>query len=211
MKVHEALTAVMRDVGAVKKTGHNSQSGYNFRGIDAVISAVYPALCDHGVVVLPKVIDYQYGTVVVGRNRTEMSHVRLTVQFTWHGPEGDTLESVAAGEAFDSGDKATAKAHSVAFRTALLQTLCLPTDEPDPDSKTYERSEPEEPPSPALVEANEARGEMLTVLQPYGWTPEKLIKRYRDDYAADLLAADAATVKAFSDALKDEAEQQEPA
>jgi hypothetical protein len=40
----------------------------------------------------------------------------------------------------DSGDKATAKAMSVAYRTALLQVLCLPTDEPDPDSHTYERA-----------------------------------------------------------------------
>ncbi|OBG32381.1 ERF family protein [Mycolicibacter heraklionensis] len=208
MKIHEALAKVMADVGAVKKSDQNTQSGYNFRGIDAVTKAVYPALCEHGVIVLPKVLDYQYGTVVVGRNRTEMSHVRLTVEFTWVGPEGDSLSTVAAGEAFDSGDKATAKAHSVAFRTALLQTLCLPTDEPDPDSKTYERSAP---PDPALHEANEARGEMLEVLKQYGWTPDKLISRFRSDYDADLLAADAATVKAFADALRDEAEAQEQA
>lgn len=141
MSIREALSAVMAQVGAVKKTGHNNQSNYNFRGIDAVTSAVYPALVAHKVIVVPKVLDYQYGTVVVGRNRTEMSHVRLTVQFTWYGPDGDELVTVTAGEAFDSGDKATAKAHSVAFRTALLQTLCLPTDEPDPDANTYERSE----------------------------------------------------------------------
>ena len=30
---------------------------------------------------------------------------------------------------------------SVAFRIALLQALALPTDEPDPDSYSYERSE----------------------------------------------------------------------
>lgn len=208
MKIHEALAKVMADVGAVKKSDQNTQSGYNFRGIDAVTKAVYPALCEHGVIVLPKVLDYQYGTVTVGRNRTEMSHVRLTVEFTWYGPEGDQLSSVAAGEAFDSGDKATAKAHSVAFRTALLQTLCLPTDEPDPDSKTYERSED---PDPALHEANEARGEMLEVLKQYGWTPDKLISRFKSDYDADLLAADAVTVKAFADALRDESEAQEKA
>jgi hypothetical protein len=45
------------------------------------------------------------------------------------------------GEAMDSGDKAVAKAMSVAFRIALLQALALPTDEPDPDSYSYERSE----------------------------------------------------------------------
>jgi len=45
-------------------------------------------------------------------------------------------------ESMDSGDKATAKAMSVAYRTALLQTLCLPTDDVDPDAETYVRSEP---------------------------------------------------------------------
>lgn len=34
--IYEAMSAVMAKVGAVKKTGHNSQSNYNFRGIDAV-------------------------------------------------------------------------------------------------------------------------------------------------------------------------------
>ena len=44
-----------------------------------------------------------------------------------------------AAEAWDSGDKAAPKAMSVAFRTALLQALALPTDDPDPDSQSYER------------------------------------------------------------------------
>lgn len=206
MKVHEALNKVMGDVGAVKKRDHNNQSGYNFRGIDAVTSAVYPALVKHGVVVAPKVMDYQYGTVTVGRNRTEMGHARLTVEFTFYGPEGDSLVAVTAGEAFDSGDKATAKAHSVALRTALLQTLCLPTDEPDPDSHTYERAAA---PDPGLQEANEARGEMLNDLSSRGWTGDKLIRRFKDDYDADLLAADAETVKAFHKALADEADAQD--
>ncbi|CQD25317.1 bacteriophage protein [Mycolicibacterium conceptionense] len=132
--VRQALHAVMRDVGAVKKGDRNTQGNFNFRGIDAVTNAVYPALVEHGVIVAPKVLDYQYGTVVVGHKRTEMGHARLMVEFTFYGPEDDQIVAVTAGEAFDSGDKATAKAHSVAFRTALLQTLCLPTDEPDPDS-----------------------------------------------------------------------------
>jgi hypothetical protein len=40
---------------------------------------------------------------------------------------------------------------SVAFRTALLQALCLPTDSPDPDHETYERAdESSEPDADAL-------------------------------------------------------------
>jgi hypothetical protein len=40
----------------------------------------------------------------------------------------------------DSGDKATAKAMSVAFRTALLQVFFLPTDEKDPDEDSFVRA-----------------------------------------------------------------------
>ena len=55
------------------------------------------------------------------------------------GVDGSTLTATVAAEAWDTGDKATPKAMSVAFRTALLQALALPTDEPDPDSHTYVR------------------------------------------------------------------------
>ena len=199
MKVHEALSKVMQSVGAVKKGDRNSQSGYNFRGIDAVTSAVYPALIEHGVVVVPKVLDYQYGTVVVGHKRTEMSHVRLTVQFTWIGPEGDQIESVAAGEAFDSGDKATPKAHSVAFRTALLQTLCLPTDEPDPDTHTYERS--------GADPAEEARKALLAKCErDWGIDPREVAKRCRDECGDPINTADRDAVATVTAQLEKEFE-----
>ena len=70
-----------------------------------------------------------------------MGHVKVKVSYTFIGAGGDAIKATVVGEAMDSGDKATAKAMSVAFRTALLQTLSLPTDEPDPDSQSYERSE----------------------------------------------------------------------
>lgn len=199
----QLLNSVMADVGAVKKRDRNDTgSGFNFRGIDAVTNAVYPALVKHGVVVAPEVVMYEYGTVVVGRNRTEMGHVRLTVKFTWHGPDGDSITTVAAGEAFDSGDKATAKAHSVAFRTALLQTLCLPTDEPDPDSQSYERA-------PGKSDDDLAREELLTSA-PEGWNGAKLADRFLSDHGTDIRHADAATVRAFTKAILAEADM-EPA
>lgn len=134
------LSRVMDDVGAVRKGQRNESQGFSFRGIDAVVNAVSPALRAHEVVVLPTVLDYEYGTVEVGQRRTPMAHVKVMVRYTFYGPDGDSLTAVAVGEAMDSGDKATAKAMSVAFRTALLQSLALPTDEPDPDETVYERS-----------------------------------------------------------------------
>lgn len=142
LPVQQALAAVMADVQAVGKTGRNAQQGYDFRGIDAVVNAVGPALRRHGVLVLPRLRSYRHDTVEVGGKRTPMGHVLVEVEYLFTGPAGDSLPVVAPGEAMDSGDKATAKAMSVAFRIALLQALALPTHEPDPDASTYERSAP---------------------------------------------------------------------
>lgn len=139
-EIHERLLAVMNDVQAVGKTDRNSQQGFNFRGIDAVINAVGPAFRKHGVMVLPVVMASEYSQVEVGKNRTPMGHVRLDVEFTFVTTDGSQVHAVVPAEAMDSGDKATAKAMSVALRTALLQVLALPTDEPDPDASSYERA-----------------------------------------------------------------------
>lgn len=141
MSITESLSAVMDDVQAVRKGERNSHGGYNFRGIDAVVNAVGPALRRHKVIVTPKVETYEYGEILTGKDRRPMGHARVIVAYTFHAEDGSTITCSAAGEAFDSGDKATPKAMSVAFRTALLQALCLPTDEPDPDAFTHERAE----------------------------------------------------------------------
>lgn len=135
------LNEIKQAVGAVGKGERNAQQGFNFRGIDAVVNAVAPAMIDAGVSVLPNVRTYDYGSVEVGKQRTPMGHARVVVEYTFVGPEGDTLTCSAAGEAMDSGDKATAKAMSVAYRTALLQALTLPTTEVDPDATTYQRTD----------------------------------------------------------------------
>lgn len=137
----EALSKVMAYVGAVKKGDRNEAQRFNFRGIDAVVNAVSPALRMHGVVVTPELVSIDRDTVEVGQKRTPMGHVTVVVKYTFTATDGSSLSATVAGEAMDSGDKATPKAMSVAFRTALLQALCLPTDEPDPDSHTYERSD----------------------------------------------------------------------
>lgn len=143
--VVEALAGVMADVMAVRKDSKNQSQGFSFRGIDAVLNAVGPALRTHGVVVMPTVEAANYREVEVGKNRTVQRECTVKVRYTFHGPAGDSLDAVVWGEALDSGDKATAKAHSVAYRTALLQALTIPTDEPDPDSSSVERSARQSP------------------------------------------------------------------
>jgi hypothetical protein len=138
--IQRALAAVMADVQAVGKNQRNEQQKFMFRGVDAVVNAVGPALREHGVIVLPKVLDKRYRDFNT-KNGALMHEAVLEVEFTFVGPAGDTLVASAVGESADSGDKASAKAHPVAFRTVLLQALCIPTDDPDPDASTYERTE----------------------------------------------------------------------
>jgi hypothetical protein len=137
----------MNDVQGVGKNSKNTQQGFMFRGIDAVINAVGPAFRKHGVIAVPELLNERTEVITTSKGGT-MSRVCVEVAYVFYGSEGDSLKAIVAAEAFDSGDKATAKAMSVAYRTALLQVLCLPTDEPDPDSYTYERTHSREQATP---------------------------------------------------------------
>jgi hypothetical protein len=109
-QIHTALNNVMKQVGAVKKNDRNDFQNFMFRGVDAVINAVYPALVEHKVTVQPKVISYDYSTIDVGKGAASkpMGHARVIVEYTFTSAEdGSSASASAAGEAFDSGDKAT--------------------------------------------------------------------------------------------------------
>jgi hypothetical protein len=138
--IFSALAAVMGDVQAIGKDGRNERDGYAFRGIDSTMNAVGPALRQHGVIVVPTVLDARYEAIEIGRNRTVMRECTVRVKFTFYGPAGDSIECVTAGEAMDVADKSASKAQSVAMRVALLQALCVPTGDEDPDTKTHRRA-----------------------------------------------------------------------
>ena len=139
--VHQALNKVMGDVQAVKKDSKNQAQRFNFRGIDAVMNAVGPALRKHGVSILPEDVDVHRsnGTTANGKQTAE---VVVKVTYRIYGPGGDSIHGKVAAEAMDCGDKAIAKAMSVAYRTFLLQALTIPTDDLDPDGESFERGVP---------------------------------------------------------------------
>lgn len=137
--VAQAWSAVMGDVTALGKNQRNTQQNFRFRGIDDVMNLVGPVLRQHGVSIIPSVNELRSRDFTT-KSGTLMHEVHVTVTYTIIGPAGDEISGSAAGESADAGDKATPKAMSVAYRTFLLQALCLPTDEPDPDAQTTERS-----------------------------------------------------------------------
>ena len=140
----EALSAVMAEVQAVGKGDRNPEQGYSFRGIDAVVNAVGPMFRKHGVLAVPAKCEAKYRDVLTSREkRSRECTVKVTYRF--YGPAGDFIECEVPGESMDFGDKGAPKAMSVAYRIALLQVLCIPTHEPEPDAQSYERAREPEP------------------------------------------------------------------
>ena len=92
--VHEAWSAVMAEVQAVRKGDKNTQQGYNFRGIDAVVNAVGPSLRNHGVHVAPVNVapswrDVHTSTGKASRECTVVVTYRVT------GPQGDHFDGMS--------------------------------------------------------------------------------------------------------------------
>ncbi len=162
LTVFEAWSKVMEDVQAVGKNQRNTTPGQNymFRGVDAVMNAVGPVLRKHGVFVVPEHVEQSHRDVLTTKGNPSRE-CTLTVSYRVYGPQGDSFPMQAPGESMDSGDKGTPKAMSVAYRTVLLQALTIPTDEPDPDSQTYERApyqqRQEAAPPPSAVDDHQVR------------------------------------------------------
>ena len=144
--VHQAWAAVQGDVLSVRKDQQVTAgpARFSFRGIDGVMNAVGPALRAHGVHIRPVQVDVdRRDTKTSGGKDARETCVMVTYEVT--GPAGDSFDGMAPGESLDNGDKGTAKAMSVAYRTFLLQALTIPTDETDPDATTYQREAPARP------------------------------------------------------------------
>jgi hypothetical protein len=140
MEAKDLVIAVMAEVRGIAKKDKNTSQGFNFRGIDAVVNAVGPAIRNHGGYLTQSIISVDYSTMA-SKNGGLLNVVRGIVQFNIFGSEGEPVTGDVAAEAFDSGDKSTSKMMSIALRTFLLQALALPTDEPDPDLAIYELGE----------------------------------------------------------------------
>ena len=139
--IYEAMAQVAMAIGPVAKNMRNVEGGYGARSIDDVLNAVHTPLTDAGVVVIPEVLEADYATVEVGKNRTQMRQATLRVRYTFYGPNGDSVSAVGQGEALDSADKATNKAMSAAFKYVLLHTFTIPLVGDDADADHPVRSD----------------------------------------------------------------------
>lgn len=176
LTVVAAVSAVMGEVLSIGKNQRveTGPARFNFRGVDDVVQAVGPALRKHGVVFAPsRVVSVEHERYETAKG-SSMDGVTVVVEYTVTGPCGDSLTVAAAGQAADSGDKAVPKAMSVAYRTAMLQALCIPTGEPDPDLNVHERAPRDD--RPVL------RAQIAAAGQKKNWSIDTIAEDFRNTH-----------------------------
>lgn len=123
------VSAEISKIGISKNKQAKNQSGgimYNFRGIDDVFNALSPLLAKERLVITPRVISRECveRTTKAG---SVLFFVTVEVEFDLvSGVDGSRHTVRTYGEAQDSGDKATNKALSAAYKYMALMVFCIP-------------------------------------------------------------------------------------
>ena len=142
MNVYKAINAVQKALartGIAKDRTNTQGAGYKFRGIDDVYNAISPLMAEHGLCILPRMI-----TRVCEERQSKsggaLFYVTIEAEFDFVASEDGSKHTVRTfGEAMDSGDKATNKAMSAAYKYAAFQAFAIPTEaDNDADSSTHQ-------------------------------------------------------------------------
>lgn len=123
----------------IGKDRKNQQQGYVFRGIDDMYNSLSRPMADAGLCILPRVLNR---TVEHLQNKSgsTLNYVTIHAEFDIVSALDGSKHTIATfGEAMDSADKATNKAMSAAFKYAVMQVFCIPTEgDNDADATTHE-------------------------------------------------------------------------
>ena len=141
--IFSAIAGVMRDVGAVAKEKEfespiGKKGNYMFRGIDDVMNALHPAMVNNKIFVVPEILE-QIRETRTSNSGAQMQVSICKIRYTFFAEDGSSVYAIVIGEGMDTGDKATNKAMSIAFKYACFQVFCIPTEEmQDPDAERPE-------------------------------------------------------------------------
>lgn len=128
-EIYAAIDKVRSDMGAVSKDKRNPQQGFMYRGHDDICNAAHQPMIRAGVICHLVAVDNLDIREKKFSNSTGV-HVFITCRYRLIAiSDGSFIESVVIGEAMDAGDKAVAKALTMAQKSFLVQNLLLPTED----------------------------------------------------------------------------------
>lgn len=134
--IAEKVLKVMAQVGALGKDGLNKNQNYEYLSEEKIVGELHAACVECGLTVAPTCMEmlesYEYTTANGNPMRGRL--IRVTYQLT-DPADKDFILIQGIGEGVDSGDKATNKAMTAAYKYALRQAFMISTGD-DPDKET---------------------------------------------------------------------------
>jgi len=142
MKVYQAINAVQAElckIGIAKSSTNTQGATYKFRGIDAVYNVMSSIMAQNGLVIVPRMLG-RTCEERTSKSGGALFYVTVEAEFDLVSAEDGSKHTARTfGEAMDSGDKATNKAMSAAYKYMAFQTFAIPTEgDNDADAHTHE-------------------------------------------------------------------------
>lgn len=123
-----AITGVLARDGIAKNRRANFG---NFRGIDDVYKALAPLLAEYRLTIMPRMVHREVAQHK-SKSGNPLFFVTVEAEFDFvSGDDGSKHLVRTFGEAMDTGDKATNKAMSAAYKYAAFMAFCIPTEAND--------------------------------------------------------------------------------
>ena len=140
-----------------------------YRGVDDVMNALNPAFTKHKLFMVPEVVSQKREERQTA-NEKNLIYSVLSVKYTFYAEDGSSIYTIVPGEGMDSGDKASNKAMSSAFKYACFQVFCIATEEmKDPDAETP-------PPSTPIYATDQMRDTFLAECKRIGKPAKAILK-----------------------------------
>lgn len=139
--IAKKMVQVMRDCGYIQKDGTNSFHKYKYASASAILEKVNESLVRNGLASFckPEIIGSE---VVQTAKGAQEKFVTIRVGLTLvDSDSGESMEISGVGSGQDVGDKAVAKAQTMALKYAWMTTLNISTgDDPEEDHHLDERT-----------------------------------------------------------------------
>jgi hypothetical protein len=136
----KAKIQVMRQVPYIQK-GSSPGLKYTFAGEAAFVEKLHPAMIDAGLEIAPHDMEVLHQEVYTTSGGSKMNRVLVKVRYTLtHAGSGESQVICTVGEGADSGDKASNKAMTAAYKYALRQAFLIETGN-DPDETPSEQQQ----------------------------------------------------------------------
>jgi hypothetical protein len=141
MLIYKKVSEMMANLPAIEKKSKHQQ-GYTYRSFDDFLAVFKPALVQHGLILVPEVVNCETGLRPSGRDK-EACYAAVTVAYTLFAEDGSSIRAVVAGESNDFSDKATAKAMTNALKSFFIQTFCVPVKDDADEGERESHREPQ--------------------------------------------------------------------